>query len=180
MTEKIEKSPAVVVAQEQRHDKDDIYVLSSGVRVRFHTVSLSLIEEITSRIKYPPIPEIMDEDKGRTIPNPMEPAYIAACDEADTERGRAVMDAMVLFGVELVDGVPDNDTWIKKLLILQKLRGLNLSAYDLSDPLEAEFVYVRFVALGTNDMDILRENTVLMSEEDVVAAEETFPSDDKG
>lgn len=149
------KKPVVIEAvrmseRANGNSDKDIVILADGHRARVKPVSATLIEEITSAIKAPKVPVIHDEERNRDLENPDDPDYIRAVEDANRARGIAAMDAMVLLGVELLDGVPPDEEWLPNLRLLEKLGRLNLSAYDLSDPLERAFVYKRLIAVDTN------------------------------
>jgi hypothetical protein len=167
---------AVEVAKEiaQEQPSSTIRTLTSGVRVRLATVSTALLDEVTNRIKDPDVPLWRNEDKGRDEPNPLDPKYVRDLAEANRQRGIAVMDALVMFGVELVDGIPSDDSWLTKLRYLEKRGQVDLSSYDLNDPFDLEFLYKRFIAV---DNDTLTAISRLSSftEEDVEKAENSFP-----
>lgn len=169
------RSPAVDVAHER--DSDAEHVLSTGIRARIVPVAASLIEEVTRRIEDPEVPMWHDKDRGKDIPNPDHPVYIREVQEATRRRGEAAMEAMILFGVELIDGLPEDDGWLAKLRFLDKRGMLDLSQYDLDDPLDVEFVYKRYIAVGSADfVRIGRESG--LSEEGIRTAGETFRSDE--
>jgi hypothetical protein len=50
-----------------------------------------------------------------------------------------------MFGIDLPDGVPPTEKWLPKLEFLEKRGQVDLSSYDLSDPLELEFVFKKYV-----------------------------------
>lgn len=171
------RSPAVDVAHE--HDRGEGLTLSTGVRARIVPVAASLIEEVTRRIKDPDVPIWHDPERDKDIPNPDHPDYLRDLAEATRKRGQAAMEAMILFGVELIDGLPEDDGWLQRLRFLQKRELLDLSEYDLDDPLDLEFVYKRYVAVGSNDfVRIGRESG--LSEDGIRTAGETFRRDQGG
>ena len=95
--------------------------------------------------------------------------------EAEDKRTQASLDTIILFGVDLVDGVPEDDGWIKKLKYLEKLEHLDLKKYDLDDPDEREFIYKRFIAVSSDDIiEVLRRSGI--TEADIAQAMQTFPS----
>lgn len=171
------KSPAVQAAKEAaKSKKDSNYVeLADGRRARLVPVSASLMNEVTSRIKDPVVPMWMNDDKGREEPNPSDPAYLAECKEIENQRTMAVFDAMCMFGVELVDGLPDDDLWARKLMYMSKRGLLDLEDYDLDDELDREFLYKRFIAISTDQIAKIGAISGV-SDADVEAAEESFPS----
>ena len=168
------KSPAVDVAKERR-DRDEAAVLSTGVKARFVPVAASLISDVVSRIKNPPIPVVYIKEKERDEENPNDPEYLRLVQEAEEHRTRATLDTIILFGIDLVDGIPDDDLWVKKLRYMEKLGHLDLKDYDLDDPDEREFLYKRFIAVSSDDiMEVLRRSGI--TEADIAQAMKTFPS----
>ena len=168
-------NPVVQVAKEQA--ADDIMTLRSGVRIRLIPVPASLIDAVTSKIKEPDIPMVtLDDGSGRDAANPLDPVYLKEMDEVRRLRGLAAIDAMAIFGVELVDGLPPDNEWLNKLMQMESMGLLDLSAeYDLSDPLIKELVYKKFVGVTT---DVITKVTEIsgISPEEVAAAEESFQS----
>jgi hypothetical protein len=163
------KRPAVIVAEKLNGDTEDkVRTLSTGVRAILTPVSASLIDEVTAKVKDPKVPMWINEDKGREEPNPGNPDYIAALADAERERGKAAMDALVMFGVDLVDGVPEDDSWLKKLQFLKVVEDRD----DLSH-MEREFAYKKFVAVSAADIGKITELSGI-SAEDVEDAEATF------
>ncbi len=172
-------NPAVEAARRLAgKGEDNIVVLPGGARVRIHPVSAALIADITSQIKEPeiplwPNPEKPDQDgRPRLEPNPDDPNYVRALEETNQKRGAAMIDAMVMFGVELIDGIPDDD-WIKKLRFMEKRGLLDLSSYDLDDPFDREFLYKRYILVDNNVIGMVTDASGL-STEDIKRAQESF------
>jgi len=139
------KSPAVDVAKERR-DRDEAAVLSTGVKARFVPVAASLISD-----------------------------YLKLMREVKEKRDKVSMDTMILFGIELLDEIPEDGAWINKLRYMEKLGHLNLESYDLTDPIEREFLYKRYIAVSSDDLiEILKRSGI--SEDDIAQAMKTFPS----
>lgn len=145
-----DENPVVEVAKtRQQADEGDILTLSTGVRVKVCPVSASLIAEVQGRIPYPDPPTFWVEAKGRDEPNSSDPHYKRLCDEVDQERGQAALDAFVMFGLELVDGLPDDDGWIRKLQML----GVD---FDADDEVICEFHYKKHVAVAASDLETVQ------------------------
>ena len=174
MTEKDKKSPALKVAKEQE-EQDGITVLSTGVRARLVPVAASLISEVASRVKDPEVPICYIPEKERDEPNPFDPEYLRMLDEATAKRGTVSLETMVMFGVELIDGVPEDDAWLKRLRFLEKHGNLDLDEYDLDDPMEREFVYKLYIAVGSNDIVAIARMSGI-SPEEIEQAAESFQS----
>lgn len=175
-----EVSAAVDVAKEiaRTNHTEHIRTLPSGVQVRITPVSTALLDEVTSRIKDPDVPMWRNDAKGRDEPNPDDPKYIAQLADQNRKRGIAIMDAMVMFGVELIDGLPSDNTWLTKLQFMAKRGYVNLEGYDLNDDLDLEFLFKRFVAVDTETLAAIGELSAL-TQEDVERAEDAFKSNKK-
>lgn len=150
-----------------------IITTQTGVRVRLVPVSTALMEEVTSRIVEPEVPMWHNESKNRDEPNPDDPVYIRALERVARDRGVAVMDAMCMFGVELVDGLPEDASWLKKLKFMEKRGQVSLDGFDLEDPLDLEFLYKRYIAVD-NELIAKVSNMSTMTPEAVEKAESRF------
>jgi hypothetical protein len=166
------QNPVASVAKEQRGEPN-VVTLVSGVRVRLVPVPASMIDAVTSRVKDPEIPMFYNADMQRDEPNPLDPIYQRQLSEAARKRGLAAIDAMSMFGIELVDGMPEDEGWLQKLQAMERRDLLDLSEFNLEDEVDREFVYKKYVVATT---DLLRKLTELsgVSEEDVAAAEKSF------
>jgi hypothetical protein len=148
------KETAKRIARGQRKE-DEVFELSTGVRVRLSPVSSSLVEEMKRSIPMPKVPVVFIKEKEREEENPNDPAYIAEVEEAEEKRAEALFDALVMFGVELVDGLPEDDIWVKKLQFLEKRGGMDLSGFNLKDNFDLEFLYKRYVAVAGADLQTI-------------------------
>lgn len=162
----------VKALKESKREKDIFEV--EGVKIRIIPVSALLIQEITSRIKDPRPPLQPNPDKdGRLEENPFDPTYLDELQEVQTKRALATSDTMVMFGLDLVDGLPKDETWLKKLKWLEKTKRLDLSNIDFNDQFEKEFAFKKFVA-ATNPtiMEVTRASGV--TQEDIDSATDSF------
>jgi hypothetical protein len=165
------KNPVVEVAKEAQQPSDDgVVTLSTGIRARLHPVSAALMSDVTARVKDPEVPTWFNEKKGRDERNPNDPAYRDALQQAQQKRGNVAMDAMAMFGVELVDGLPENNGWVTKLRLL----GIT---FDFNDPVECEFYYKKHIALGNEDWAKVGQLSGI-SQEDIARAEQSFRGDE--
>jgi hypothetical protein len=171
-----EKNPVLAVAKNVREEKS--FNLPDGVRVKVVPVSAALIEAVVSRIPDPPVPVIHDEESGKDISNPGHPDYLAAIQRASRMRNAASIDAMLMFGLEIDENtpIPPEGKWIKRLQYLVKLGHLDLSAFDLNDETDREFLYKRYIAANA---DILSAITGVsgVAEEEISQAEDSFPGE---
>lgn len=168
------RSPAADVAHEKAGGSDNIKTLPNGVKVRINPVGAALISDVTSRIKDPDVPVVFIKDKEREEPNPNDPIYLRGIEEANQQRAIAMIDTLVMFGVELLEGIPDDDEWLKKLRFMEKRGMLDLSGYDLDDPFDREFLYKRYVLVDNTVIELVTQMSGL-SAEDIKRAEDSFP-----
>jgi hypothetical protein len=164
----------LTTAKEREADKqaDGIYTLSTGVRARLLSVSPGLITDVQSRIKYPEVPKFYNDEKDRWEDNPNDPVYQRQIRQVDEERGMAALRAMCMFGFELVDGLPEDDTWIRKLELVNP--DLEI---DRDDPVALEFYYKQFVAVGAQSDYALLAKAMGVTQEAIAQAEATFQRD---
>lgn len=170
-------SPAVFVAKNiaERTVNEKTVTLKTGDIVKILPVSATLIDEVVAGVLDPEVPMWFNEDKQRNEPNPSDPKYLKEMQQAERKRGVAAMDAMVMFGVEMITPIPDKSVWLTKLQKLEKMGRINLSAYDLNDPIDVEFLYKRFIISDTNLLNEISKVSGIITE-DVERAERSFPS----
>jgi hypothetical protein len=147
--------------------------LSTGHWAKLVPVGATLIEEASRSVEDPPVPVIHDEAQG-DIENPMDPAYLREVARAQRKRVTVATDTMIMFGVELRDGVPDEAEWLKKLQWMEKRGAIDLSGYDLDDPLDMELVFKKYIAVATEDL-IRLGNMAGLRQKDVEDAMKSFP-----
>lgn len=135
--------------------ESEVVTLSTGVTVRLKPVSSSLVEEMKGAVKMPPVPTVWIEAKEREEENPNDPKYIEDVQAAERQRADAVFDALAVFGVELEDGLPEDDAWLKKLKLLERRGSIDLSGFNLKDEFDLEFLYKRYVAIAGTDLQLL-------------------------
>lgn len=151
-----EVGKSVVDAAKRQRDGEtgqDYEVLSTGYKAKLNPVSSSLIADAIAGIEEPEVPTFHNEAKGRDEPNPDDPAYKRAMAEYNRKRGTASLDAMIMFGVELVDGLPPDNEWIPKLRWMEKHGKLALDDYDLDDEIDKEYLFKKYIAVGNPDYE---------------------------
>lgn len=168
--------PALEVAKAKSDGSDAVKIVhlaADGTAIRLVPVSTSLLEEVRKRVPDPEVPTVYIADKDRHEENPNDPGYLRAMRDAEDKRNAAIMDAIILFGIELVDGLPENDSWLKKLRYMEKLGELDLAQFDLDDELDLEFLYKRYIAASaTLMMEVSKLSGI--TQEEVLEAEKPF------
>lgn len=136
---------AIEVARElsETVEGDVLYVDDYAVRIK--PIPAAIITDVTNRIAEPTVPMWYNKEYDRNEANPNDPEYVRAKEEVARKRGEAMIDATILFGMELIDGVPPAEQWMPRLQFLIKRGQLDISEFDLNDPLELEYVFKRYV-----------------------------------
>jgi hypothetical protein len=68
--------------------------------------------------------------------------------------------------------------WMPKLKFLEKRGRLDLSQYDLDDPIELEYLYKANIAVGKQDFSLIMSKAGIPTEA-LKQAEATFPGDER-
>jgi hypothetical protein len=151
---------------ESKKDKN-VKILGSGTKVRLHPVSAALIQELQEKVPEPEVPTFTHPETGKISENLGHPEYKAKVAAADAERISVALDAMIMFGVELLDGLPEDDNWVKKLNLLD-------IEVDANDDIEKEFAYKKYILIDSDTlMEISRISGV--TEDQIQTAMENFP-----
>ena len=178
MSKDQKQNPALDVAKEVlqgNQDTTEDILLPSGVQIKILPVSATLLDEMSSRVVDPEPPMVYIEAKDREEPNPSDPEYIKQLEENERKRNVAAFDIMAMFGIELVGGLPSDDSWIKKLKMMERMGHIDLSSYNLDDELDIEFMYKRYIVLSAKLLSKIGSASGLSAEE-VARAEDTFQS----
>ncbi len=144
---------------------ESVTTLSTGVKAIIRPVPTYLVDKMVGEIEEPKPPKQFNEKKQREEENPFDPAYLEAIDEANRQKGLVTMEAMIMWGIELVDDVPDPEEWLPKLEWMAKRSALNLEEYDLDDPLDLEFVYKALIATSGVDLMMVTMKSGMQNEE---------------
>ncbi len=149
--------------------------LSTGVRARVMPVPSAVLEDALARLKPPAVPLWHNPDKDRDEENPADPDYLAAVRQHQIDQFRIMRDVFAIFGLEVE--VPPDDAWVRRLRLAERQGAVDLAGYDLDDPVDREFVYKRYVALGRDD-DRLVSRVWGVVPEEVDAAADFFRGDE--
>ncbi len=179
------KTASIVGIAKARSDNGNgIIQFSTGYLVRITSVSASIIEEAQASVEYPEVPTWYNENSKRDEENPNHPEYLKAL--ADVEKAKTMMaiDAMILFGVDVVneDGtdydIDTNDKWFKRLRLMIKRNMIQADQFDLEDDLDIEWMFKKYIVVGAPDLELVARASSL-SEEDVQEASVTFQDSKK-
>jgi hypothetical protein len=93
--EDVEREEAV------KEPESDLITLSNGVVLEAVGVPPLLAQKIEAKFKYPRVPKTFNEDKGRDEENPLDPNYLAQCEEIDEQKNMALIDLLVGLGTRI-------------------------------------------------------------------------------
>lgn len=154
--------------------------LSTGVVLELSAPpawGLEFIQEEMAATR-PEVPKVYIADKDREEENPDDPRYLRAVRDHDAKLTRALYDACLIMGVEILmipDNIPgvEDESWSKRL----RLAGIPIS----DDPDERRLQWLKYVAApGNTDWAPLFSKLLELmgtKEEDVVAAINSFQGD---
>lgn len=169
MNEKAVIETARDLAEEEQDDLLEV----EGYVIKVKAIPVAIISDVTSRIPEPEIPVWHNPEMERDEQNPNDPAYLKAKEEVDRKRGEAMIDATIMFGIELRDGTPPTEEWLPKLKFMEKRGQIDLSGYNLSDELELEFVFKRYVIANIALINYI-QNMSSVTPEDITKAGRPF------
>ena len=145
--------------------------LNSGVEVRISRVGQLLIDDAVNRVEEPKVPLVFSEDHQRDIENPNHPNYLIDMAAYERRQSQAAIDAAVLWGIELVEGLPEDEEWLRKLVFYSKRGHIDLSEFDLEEEFDQKYLYKRYIALDADELsDLLPLMISGVTEEDVQKA----------
>lgn len=160
-----EKPVAIEVVKEARTDEADDIFECDGVRVKINSVPSNLIQDALARLEPPEVPRFFNEDKAREEENPNHPGYLAAMEKYQEKRGAVSVEVMIMAGAELLDGLPENDKWLKELKLLHKRGTLDLTwVDDWDDPFIQEFLFKKYKLTQTNIITAIGRRTGVSQE----------------
>lgn len=149
----INEEHPVVRAARQRAERptEEVVYLSTGYRVVLKPVSVALIDTVVGMTPRPQVPMWPNPDKptnehpeGRPEPNPADPRYLAEVEATTRKRNQAINDALIMFGVKLLDPLPPDGEWAPMLRLL----GVDVP----DDPLAKELCFKRYIAVAAPDL----------------------------
>lgn len=177
---KKKSKPAVEVAREQaaqKREENKVYTDPNGVQYRLVPVSAIAVQAAMNKIPDPKIRTFKNPTTGKEEANPGHPEYIKELKEVEDERGLASVDAFVMFGIEIIDGLNHDEydeKWISQLAYLDLIDDEEAeNAKD--DPFVYEFLYKKYRLSDTNA--IIKIQTLSgVTQEQIAEAKDSFPS----
>lgn len=171
-------NPAVQVKKE--HDKkarSEVRTHTDGTKYKLHSVASYVIREAQLKIVKPIVPIIPIKGAEDRFPekfweNPMDAKYQQAMADYDAMFETVAVDAMALFGIELLSPIPDDRKWLKNLQRMRLIDEIPDDEYEL------EFLYKKYII---SKGDVQLEITAMsgLTREGVADAIDSFRSNEE-
>lgn len=141
-------NPVTDLARERSGQQTADTFTVDGVTLRFVNVPASVVQDAVARLKPPQVPTWYNPDKARDEDNPNDPGYLLALERYGEEKGRVANDALIMFGVEVVEGFPpEDDKWLKKIRRSATLGLYDLDWVDWDDETDLEYLFKKYRAM---------------------------------
>jgi hypothetical protein len=156
------------VGDEIKVDAEEIVTLERGFKVKITPVPGMLITEAISRVQEPKVPIVWNDKKDREEPNYQDPTYVAAMQRYEAQKVIASTNAAIRMGVRLIDGLPEDDSWI------DDLQELGFDEVERGLPARVlEFYYMKFIVVTNRDIKTI-SRVMGFDEAEITSKEETF------
>jgi len=173
-TEKSVKAVSTVANREAVKGAGNEFTTQSGIRVRIRPVAAFLIAEVQQQIEDPEMRTFKHPETGQMLENPDHPEYQTEMREVQQARLDAATDALLMFGVQLLDGLPDDDEWLEEVHYILSRSGTEINL-DTDNKKEKELLYKKYVVADASLITRVSQISGV-TQESVDTAKDTFPS----
>jgi hypothetical protein len=113
---------AINTVAERKENEGEVYTTHSGIKLRFRPVGTYNLSEVMAEIPDPTPPMFEHPNSGEMLPNYHHPEYAEALHKARLTRSAAASDTMLIFGVQWLDDIPEeDDQWIEDLILTNRI-----------------------------------------------------------
>lgn len=170
---------AAVVSPKPVEKVGDTLTFSTGVVVRTSRVSSAAFGDLEDRFQLPPVPKVLDENRGREIENPLDPIYKKKVSEVESRKAIAALDLAIVLGTTLVskpDTLFDSNSEEWK----DKLKALGYGKEIINSATSRYLLWMKYIAAVEQEdwenlsMSVMRKMGV--PESDVNDALRSFPN----
>lgn len=166
---KIAENAAIAASEEK--EQGEIYTTAGGYRVRFRPVGVGLLQKVSAQIPDPIVPVVPHpNDESRLIENPMDPKYREELRKIQSAREEAIINALFLRSIELLDEIPDESEWLDDLVFLGVISEQEI---ENSTPKHIELWFKKHVVADTETQSRIMKSMGL-TEGMVAEARQTF------
>ncbi len=160
----------------KKKSKNKITTTPSGYRVKLVPVAANVLREAQSRIPDATTRTFTNPTDGKEYENPAHPEYIAEVKLVQEERTKASMSAMVLFGMELLEPIPEDNEWLEKCRFAKLI-----TEEEYKEAISTDGKYMREMLFKTyvvSDFTIINQIASMsgVTQEMVAQARDSFPS----
>lgn len=152
----------------------ETYTTAKGIKIKLSPVATSIFTEAMAEIKDAIPPTYINEQTGKEELNPASPEYQKDLKRVEKERSEVSMNALILFGIELVDDVPKETKWLDLLIFSKRItekEKKDALADETGIPLE--FLYKKYVVADA-DVTRLLASLAGVTQEQIASAQKTF------
>ncbi len=171
-----EEAAAAVSEGDDKIDLTEV-TLPNGVKLKLHKSPPFALQQAVANLTPPKVPIWRNPGKGRDEENPNDPDYIQALAQYQGQTGQAALNALFLFGVEVVS-VPKGMQAIEDTTWSDELAFLDMAVPDDPNSRVRKLMWLKVVAIDKEEYleDVSNKLFALqgLSEEDIAAAIDSF------
>lgn len=161
---------------QKKKSKNKITTTPSGYRVKLVPVAANVLREAQSRIPDATTRTFTNPTDGKEYENPAHPEYIAEVKLVQEERTKASMNVMVLFGMELLDDIPEDNEWLERCRFAKLI-----TEEEYKEAISVDGKYMREMLFKTyvvSDFTIINQIASMsgVTQEMIAEARDSFPS----
>lgn len=167
----IKQAEEVAISALDEKEQGDIRITAGGHRIRYRPVGVGLLQKVSSGIPDPIVPTVPHPNRPEEmIENPMDPKYRKKVQEVHAQREEAMLNALFLRSVELLDDIPPVEEWAEDLVFLNVLTQKEI---DNATPKHIELWYKKHIVADMGVLDYVNKS-VGLTEGMVAKARQTF------
>ena len=170
-----EEAAAAVSEDGDKIDLTEV-TLPNGVKLKLQKSPPFALQQAVANLEPPKVP-IWKSPKGRDEENPNDPDYIKALAQYQGQTGQAALNALFLFGVEVVS-VPSGMQTIEDTTWSDELAFLDMVVPDDPNSRVRKLMWLKVVAIAQEEYLEEVSNKLFalqgLSEEDIAAAIDSF------
>lgn len=162
-------------AVEKRKKVGEVFSTAKGIKIKLSPVATSIFTEAMAEIEDAIPPTYTNKETGKDELNPAHPQYQKDIKKVEKQKIEASMNAMILFGIELIDPVPEDTKWLDLLVYGKRItKEEKKAALEDETGIDLEFLYKKYVV---TDGDITNQLARLtgVTQEQIASAQKSFP-----
>ncbi len=166
-------------AADRKRKAGDIFTTFKGIRFKLSPVATSIFTEAMAKILDAIPPTYTNKQTGKEELNEASPQYQKDILKVKKQREEASMNALILFGIELLDDVPEDTRWLDLLVFNESItKKEKKEALEDKTGITLEFFYKKYVVAVA---DVTKNLAALagVTQEEIASAQKTFRNNSK-